>query len=282
MNKETYTERYRGEAVYDVDGQGAMDMKVDAPGAWERSRTGTREDILRIAAPLFAQRGFEAVTVREISRLAGVGAPTIYHYFGDKQNLYRCVVLDQHLRAGSYLAEALHRVRTAEDFHGWLEILVDNAMDRQDHEKLQLREIIAPDESIRKALAIDGFQPLYDLLREKLNSFGAGVGDGVLPVFLFSAAFGFFTVMPQRMFLANYAPGLDQDDLDRSERSAFKRYLQLCFDETVREARRRKEEDSDRQMAWKGAVEELKDMNREMTDRIVLLERQLQLSGGDH
>ena len=47
-----------------------------------------RERLLREATDQFAAIGYEATTMRSIASRAGVTLPTVYHYFGDKANLY--------------------------------------------------------------------------------------------------------------------------------------------------------------------------------------------------
>jgi AcrR family transcriptional regulator len=47
-----------------------------------------REKLLKVATEQFAAVGYEATTMRSIASLAGVTLPTVYHYFGDKANLY--------------------------------------------------------------------------------------------------------------------------------------------------------------------------------------------------
>lgn len=47
-----------------------------------------RDKLLREATDRFAAIGYEATTMRTIASRAGVTLPTLYHYFGDKANLY--------------------------------------------------------------------------------------------------------------------------------------------------------------------------------------------------
>lgn len=47
----------------------------------------TRQRILAAAAELFAERGFDAVTMREIAKRAGCSHTAIYLYFTDKETL---------------------------------------------------------------------------------------------------------------------------------------------------------------------------------------------------
>jgi len=52
----------------------------------------TKEKIFEVAGPVFAEKGFQATTVRELCDRAGVNVASINYYFGDKQNLYRELV----------------------------------------------------------------------------------------------------------------------------------------------------------------------------------------------
>src|SRR5436305_14851303 len=57
------------------------------PGRRGRKKVGTRELIAETARTLFAERGFEAVTVAEISRAADVSQQTVFNYFPTKEDL---------------------------------------------------------------------------------------------------------------------------------------------------------------------------------------------------
>ena len=50
-----------------------------------------REQLIEVGRTLFADKGFEAVTVEEIASTAGVSKPVVYEHFGGKERFY-----DQH------------------------------------------------------------------------------------------------------------------------------------------------------------------------------------------
>lgn len=52
----------------------------------------TKEIIFMAAARLFAQKGYNGVSMREISETTGLSKPTIYYYFGNKEGIYSALV----------------------------------------------------------------------------------------------------------------------------------------------------------------------------------------------
>ncbi|MGW2699245.1 TetR/AcrR family transcriptional regulator [Streptomyces sp. NPDC001340] len=58
------------------------------PSLRERKKRETRQRISDIATLLFAQRGFDAVTVAEVAREAGVSTMTVFNYFPRKEDLF--------------------------------------------------------------------------------------------------------------------------------------------------------------------------------------------------
>jgi AcrR family transcriptional regulator len=60
---------------------------MQTPGLRERKKQRTRELIAETARELFAQHGFERVTVAEIARAADVSQQTVFNYFPRKEDL---------------------------------------------------------------------------------------------------------------------------------------------------------------------------------------------------
>ena len=78
----------------------------------------TVERILDAAEPLFAERGYEGASLREIARQAGIQQPGLYNHFRSKEALYAAVLdrallplseaMDQHMASSDADASQMH------------------------------------------------------------------------------------------------------------------------------------------------------------------------------
>jgi AcrR family transcriptional regulator len=81
-----------------------MDSRPDPePSLRERKKRETRQRISDIATDLIGKRGFDAVTVAEIARAAGVSPMTVFNYFPRKEDLF----LDRIPEAAGLFASAI-------------------------------------------------------------------------------------------------------------------------------------------------------------------------------
>ncbi len=69
----------------------------------------SHDRILLKALALFSDRGYDATSVREICEAAGVTKPTLYHFYGSKEGVYRALVegtLDEYREGVRAIVEA--------------------------------------------------------------------------------------------------------------------------------------------------------------------------------
>ena len=71
------------------------------------SRKERRRQLVNVACPVFAERGYDATSLEEIAERAGVSRPILYSHFGDKQGLFEAVVGMQIAMVESVVIEAL-------------------------------------------------------------------------------------------------------------------------------------------------------------------------------
>jgi|ERR1044071_10217244 AcrR family transcriptional regulator len=59
-----------------------------------QTQAETRQRILEVAQQLFAAKGFEATTTRDIAREAGIGVGTLFNYFPNKESVVARLVAE--------------------------------------------------------------------------------------------------------------------------------------------------------------------------------------------
>ena len=117
------------------------------------ANTSIRDKLLRIAIQRFAAAGFEATTMRAVASKAGVTLPTLYHYFGDKKNLYleACLATFGPRAERAFAAYSQSGARDDEKVISFFVDLASELLDNENFFKLMHREIIDQDgEGIRR------------------------------------------------------------------------------------------------------------------------------------
>jgi AcrR family transcriptional regulator len=164
----------------------------DAP---ETASTATR--ILDTAERLFAERGYAAVSVREIAGNVGLNQASIYNHFPSKQALYEAV-LERGLRPiRELLAEGGMSLLTPEQGDVLIERLVDQLYRTPHLPKLVQREMLDDGEYFEK-LAEQWLKPIYEQGRRAMAAASAQASwsEADLPLLvvgMYHLLFGFFT-----------------------------------------------------------------------------------------
>lgn len=73
------------------------------PNRFERRKQATRQALTQAAADLLLARGYDAVTVQDITDRADVGRGTFYIHFKDKEDIIWAILRDQFAPLGSLL-----------------------------------------------------------------------------------------------------------------------------------------------------------------------------------
>lgn len=126
----------------------------------------------------FAERGFEAATVRDICLAAGVNVAAVNYYFGDKQKLYNETVRQAHRRLVAQVPLSPWPAGTAartklRDFIGnVLERMLGFGRPRW-QTRLMLREVLQPTDACRD-LVDDYISPQFTLLVSILGELAEG------------------------------------------------------------------------------------------------------------
>jgi AcrR family transcriptional regulator len=77
----------------------------------DRTRTSTREALLRAAEQTFAEKGIDGARIEDIAALAQVAVGTIYNYFGNSGALAKALILERRRDLIAHLDRALSETR---------------------------------------------------------------------------------------------------------------------------------------------------------------------------
>lgn len=143
-----------------------------------RRTTDKRRSILDAAAPVFAEAGYERASIEAIAAAAGVSKPTIYSYFGGKEQLFRESLADS---ARALNAESLTAIQQLDlSTTGWRDSLYRVALqlssclrsERASGLNRLVNAEIGRDPEVFRTVRAAGAEPLVQALAGRLAMLG--------------------------------------------------------------------------------------------------------------
>lgn len=184
------------------------------------SATGeTTERILAAAEKLFAESGFDAVSMNAVAELAGVSKANIFHHFSSKNALYLAAMRNA-CRRSSPLMDNLESAdgTFADRLHHFAQSHLAHFLDNEQTSRLILREVIQNDPQRCQELAEevfgDNFARLVSILRagQKRRELRADLDAGMVATLLIAANLFFF----QSREVARHLPDMKHLSADPS------------------------------------------------------------------
>lgn len=154
-----------------------------APGRPARGDRGvdvTRAGILDAALTLFAERGFDGASMREIAARVGVDHSLLRYHFGDKGRLWREAVIQMVDRLKQEMAMAWGASADrppAERFKHILRAYVHYCAAHPEHARIMVQESLKPSDRV-DWIVDNGVRSQHAALRPLLEQL---IADGILP-----------------------------------------------------------------------------------------------------
>lgn len=118
----------------------------------EKQKAQTRQKLLIAAASCFAEKGYDQCTVADISKAAGMSQGSMYVHFASKEELFKCMIQQEHGEAAEKMRQAAEE---APSFETIMEMLVKCVRDVGfpiDHRLwIEILAVAARNETIREA-----------------------------------------------------------------------------------------------------------------------------------
>ena len=130
----------------------------------------TRTRLLKAAADVFAERGYENATVRQICTRAGANVALVNYHFGDKLELYTEVLRhSMYCAAGARFPLPHTAAQPTAALRHIVSAMVERAFETGDQAnlryRLMLNEFVRPSRAAARVVDVV-FRPVYDRLRE--------------------------------------------------------------------------------------------------------------------
>ena len=161
----------------------------------------TKESILKSAEKLFARKGFESTTVREIARDSGVNVAMIYYYFKTKDGLYQEIIEGSFDKLFCLLKDGVdHRKGPEEKVYDIIKVYINFFYHHKDIHRIFLRETVTQSrhvEVIVKKYISKNFNLIHSVIKEGVKEGIFRVQDTVLSTFsLIGMILYYFTYEP--------------------------------------------------------------------------------------
>jgi len=140
--------------------------------------TRTREVILEAAERLFAERGFAATSVRDIVGEADTSAPSLYHFFGSKENLLVDLINDRHKAYCDDLEADLALAKTPfEVCQRFVKFVLTNMNKKPTTAKFLLGIMFGPRQNVPEDVVGETLARSQDIIQVRLREVTNGVSE---------------------------------------------------------------------------------------------------------
>ncbi|MEQ9586418.1 MAG: TetR/AcrR family transcriptional regulator [Parvibaculaceae bacterium] len=165
----------------------------------------TQEKILEVSIDLFAESGMSGVTMRQIAHAAEVTLPTIYHYFDNKEMLYRAVETKLYSAHAASLLSAMQVVGSASfRLRQFMAVLLEVLAHNPPYLRILQRGLLDRDPDNHKFLVENSLQNVVDELKALLDEVSPGLGSGIAPLYIFGCILGHLALQPVTSLLQRH------------------------------------------------------------------------------
>jgi DNA-binding transcriptional regulator YbjK len=127
-----------------------------------------QRQILEVAEKLFATKGFDGTSVRDIAQEAGVNIAMISYYFGSKEKLLQAVfeLRSSHIKTQLTLMLEDQNMAPLEKVYRLIEAFVEKIMGQQQFHKIMVREQINGKETMIYSLIQESKKKNHELVKK--------------------------------------------------------------------------------------------------------------------
>jgi AcrR family transcriptional regulator len=133
----------------------------------ERRIERQRKAIMDAAAGLFAQKGYQATTTKDIAEAVDVGESTLYGYFSSKKEVLQAILSHQAEMVDSLLVHILE-IKDLQSFVDLVDLLMEKILSRTVYNRVLIAEAWTDDE-VLQAYVITHWKPVMQTLQNFIS-----------------------------------------------------------------------------------------------------------------
>lgn len=155
-------------------------MEGQPPGLRERKKRAAHEAIAATARRLFADRGYDAVTVAEVAAAANVSEKTVFNHFPTKEDLAFAGREEGIALLVKAIAERPPGTPVLEVFRGLTRTVIDEFVAAGDDDLLAVAKILRDSRTLRERLTV-GWESGAATVTAAVAETSGAPGDDLLP-----------------------------------------------------------------------------------------------------
>jgi len=169
--------------------------------------------ILEAATPLFAEAGFNGVSMRSLATEVGLNPATLYHHYQDKHTLYMAAMSYAFARRAETLSSALCADAPPEQrLKKFAEAFCRLIHDDPNFNKLIQREILAEDNKRLQLLADQVFHEFFTSLISLCGELAPDFDPHLLAISIVGLMVHHYQITPLRRHLLGSSPAHDSPE----------------------------------------------------------------------
>ncbi|ACL69260.1 TetR/AcrR family transcriptional regulator [Halothermothrix orenii] len=134
----------------------------------------TRDEILKAARNLFAERGFHEASMSSIAKEAGVGKGTLYWYFDSKQELFKELIKT----GGKIIEDKIHKwVKEETSPEEFIKMFIETGLKHLSNNKRIIRALFSSDE-LGREFKRELFETRYRIINSLEMVIQQGINEG--------------------------------------------------------------------------------------------------------
>ena len=133
----------------------------------ERRIERQRKIIMDAAAELFAQKGYQATTTRDISNAVDIGESTLYGYFSSKKDVLQAILSHQAEMVDVLLVHIIE-LEDPQSFVNLVDLLMEKILTRTVYNRVLIAEAWTDDE-VLQSYVIAHWQPVMQTLKNFIS-----------------------------------------------------------------------------------------------------------------